>query len=255
MANYIHYNKKYDFNNIIDFNDPIKTFLLTAGVVNDDEFGALVIAGFQYIALSHSIHGMNTSELVARLAGSVRTSYPLALISSICVRSGIYHGGSIEKALIMINQYLGAAKNENDTDFDDFITKYVDSLFTNGKLFGFGHRIHKNPQNDQPGADPRVLGYLKIIKDIFKDKNSSELLLIYKLINRVRQNKPSLGCNSDFAIALLCSLLDINENNAYGLFTVCRIPGFCARIIRELLGKANARRSPFSSILPYILPK
>jgi len=80
-------------------------------------------------------------------------------------------------------------------------------------------------------------------------------LLIDILIRKIRIKKPSLGCNSDFAIALLCSLLGVNENDAGGLFVVCRIPGFCARIIRELLGKANARRLPFPSILPYILPK
>ncbi len=33
---------------------------------------------------------------------------------------------------------------------------------------------------------------------------------------------------------------------------MCRIPGFCARIVRELLGKPNARRLPFVPILPYI---
>ncbi len=267
IANQLHFNR---YNNYYEgeYFDPIKTFLIVSGVINNNDIGNKISNGFQRIALSHIAHGMSSAELVARIASSVRTSYPIALISALCVRGGALHGGAMQIAIPMIKKYLEETnkimnmyeiKSLQDIDksieLNTFIEKYISSLLTSGKIFGFGHRIHKNPQGNEPCADPRALEYLEVINDIYGIYYPKELLLVDKFTKIVRKIKPSLGCNSDFAIAVFCVLLNVPENDAEGMFVMCRIPGFCARIVRELLGKGNARRMPFPVILPYIKPK
>lgn len=269
IANQLHYNRYRDFyEDKGESYDPIKTFLIVSGVIKNDDIGNKIANGFQRIALSHIAHGMSSAELVARIASSVRTSYPVALISALCVRGGVLHGGAMQVAIPMVKKYfietgkimsMHQIKSLDDIDksieLNAFIEEYVKSLLANGKIFGFGHRIHKNPQGNDSCADPRALEYLEVINDIYGITYPNELKLVNKFTQTVRKIKPSLGCNSDFAIAVFCVLLDVPENDAEGMFVMCRIPGFCGRIVRELLGKGNARRMPFPVILPYIKPK
>ena len=249
-------------------NDPIQTFLLFAGILKSgNSLNDRIAKGFQQIALSHIAHGMSSAELVARIASSVRTSYPQSLISALCVRSGAYHGGAMQRAIPMIITYFDEAKKimstyklniesiESDPKFLEFVNTYVSGLFKTGKIFGLGHRIHKSPDSDKPCADPRALEYLEVVREIYHDTKPLELLLVNIFLQEIKRQKPSLGCNSDFAIAVFCVLTSVPETDAEGMFVMCRIPGFCARIVRELLGKPNARRLPFAPILPYIPPK
>lgn len=267
IANQIHYQKFGNFytGSLPDINNQIKLFLIVAGIIHDNEFGNAVAKGFQRIALSHVAHGMSPAELVSRIASSVRTSYPIALITGLSVRSGIYHGGAMQQAIPMIKKFFEISKEkfnfketkdvEYNKEFDTFLVEYVTNLFSNGKIFGFGHRIHKSPLTTELSADPRALEYFNIINELFVHTNELDLKLSEKFVKSIRRIKQSLGCNSDYAIALFCVLMNIPENDAEGMFVMCRIPGLCTRIVRELLGKANARRLPFPVILPYIEPK
>lgn len=275
ISNQLHYEKNTNFvEDISDLSDihdmdPIEQFLLYGGIIKREEKNTTlynsICAGFKQMALSHISHGMSSAELVARVASSVRTSYTLALISALCVRSGVYHGGAMQKAMPMIDKYLKTFTYEctslritNQTiDTNECIKNkifnYINLLFTT-TLYGFGHRIHKSPDMDKPCADPRALEYLEIIDHIYKDTKPLELKLIKLFLDSVKKINSRLGCNSDFAIAVFCVLTNVPINCAEGMFVMCRIPGLCARIVRELLGKPNARRLPFAPILPYIRP-
>ena len=234
----------------------------------DSDFVNMIIKGFKRMALSHISHGMSLAELVSRISSSVRTSYPMSLIVGLYVRSGIYHGGAMQQAIPMIKKFLETVKEtfqfetieqiENNSNLMNFVTCYVDNLLSSRsgshKIFGFGHRIHKSPLETELLSDPRAIEYLSIRNNIFLETNPIELRLSDIFVGIIRKTKPSLGCNSDYAIALFCVLLNVPENDAEKMFTMCRIPGLCARIVRELLGKANSR-SPFPIVLPYIEPK
>lgn len=269
ISNQLHYKQLGTFySGELYESDPIKSFLLTAGVLHsENELNDKISAGFQQMALSHIAHGMSSAELVARIASSVRTSYPQALISALCVRSGAYHGGAMQRAIPMIKSYFDQAQKiissngltletiESDVTLNNWITGHINKLLADGKIYGFGHRIHKSPESGKSCADPRALEYLEIVHRIYDGEYPVLLKLVDKFLNTVRIAKSSLGCNSDFAIAVFCVLTDIPDSEAEGMFVMCRIPGFCARIVRELLGKPNARRLPFAPILPYIPPK
>ena len=141
--------------------------------------------------------------------------------------------------------------NNNNELLKDNINEYVNILFATDKLYGFGHRIHKDPKEGEYHVDPRAGEYLEIINDTFTTKYQNELILIYLFLDSIRKKKPPLACNSDFAIALFLYFINIRGTDAEGAFIISRIPGFCARIAREPLAKGNARRSPFPPMLPY----
>ena len=239
--------------------DPIKTFLCTAGII--PKTNEKIISAFKKITLSHIAHGMSPAEIVGRIAGSVRTSFPIALLSCIGVRGGIHHGGALKESMKMLSdycdQFINSLMNNIKTDQNEFVENYVTKLFKTGVIYGFGHRIHKNISKEELGisADPRAVEYFKIIKETFTESHHTIIISMAEmLIQKIKQLKPTLRCNSDFVIGLFCILSGVQHDHAGGLFLMCRLPGLCARIVRELRIKPNSRRSPFPTLLPYLLP-
>lgn len=220
--------------------DPVAKFLQTAGKT----LTLPQIATVKKIALAHVSHGLNSGELTARLAGSVRTTFPRALIASFNVRSGILHSGAVEECMRQTSEFLASSE-----DPDEFVAR----LFKNEKLYGFGHRIHKTNVEDSPdmlGKDPRVALYIDACREGFPEKKEQiERLVAYA--KAVRRARPSLGANTDFGASVLFHVLDLSANMATGFFAAFRSPGVCAQIVNELDVKGNSRRPPFPPVLPY----
>ena len=220
--------------------DPVTRFLETAG----KSLTALQIATVKKVALAHVSHGLNSGELTARLAGSVRTTFPRALIASFNVRSGILHSGAVNECMQQTGKYLMGSENPD---------KYIAHLIKSGKLYGFGHRIHKTDISDSPemlGKDPRVSLYIEACRDGFPEKKDQiDRLVAYA--EAVRRARPSLGANTDFGASVLFHALDLSANTATGFFAAFRSPGICAQIVNELDVKGNSRRPPFPPVLPY----
>lgn len=220
--------------------DPVAKFLQTAGKVLTPP----QIAAVKKIALAHVSHGLNSGELTARLAGSVRTSFPRALIASFNIRSGVLHSGAVNECMKQTNEYLASSENPDE---------YVARLLKNGQLYGFGHRIHKTDVNDSfdlLGKDPRVSLYIEACREGFPEKKG----LIDRLVayaSAVRRARPSLGANTDFGASVLFHVLDLSANTAVGFFAAFRSPGVCAQIVNELDVKGNSRRPPFPPVLSY----
>jgi len=220
--------------------DPVTRFLETAGKTLTPP----QIAAVKRIALAHVSHGLNSGELTARLAGSVRTSFPRALIASFNVRSGILHSGAVKECMRQTEEYL---EGSEDPDI------YVARLLNNEKIYGFGHRIHKTNSDDSPdllGKDPRVSLYIEACRKGFPEK----IELIDRLVDyatAVRRARPSLGANTDFGASVLFHALNLSANTAVGFFAAFRSPGVCAQIVNELDVKGNSRRAPFPPVLPY----
>lgn len=221
--------------------DPIETFLVMAGrKATPQELTAI-----RKIALAHSSHGLNSGELTAMIAGSVRTSFPRALIASLNIRSGIVHAGALTECMHQTQEYL-LLQEEPDL--------FVQNVLSNrGKLYGFGHRIHKTSPQDPVellGKDPRVAWYIQSVREGFPDKED----IINRLVayaSSVRKIRPDLGANTDFGASVLFHCLDLSPQVAAGFFTAFRIPGLCARIVNELSVKSNSRRPPFPTVLSY----
>lgn len=224
-----------------EISDPVAMFLHAAGKdVTDKQLAAV-----RKITLAHSSHGLNSGELTAQLAASVRTTFPRALIASFNVRSGILHAGAIDECMKQTKDYLVGGEDPE---------AYINRLLENeGKLYGFGHRIHKISPNDQSnllGKDPRVALYIDACLEGFPEK-SEDIDRLVKYASTVRQIVPSLGANTDFGAAVLFHSLELEPNAATSFFLAFRTPGVCAQIVNELAVKGNSRRPPFAPVLHY----
>jgi len=221
-------------------NDPVARFLQTAGKILTPP----QIVAVKKIALAHVSHGLNSGELTARLAGSVRTSFPRALIASFNIRSGILHSGAVSECMKQTSEYLTTSENPDE---------YVVHLPKNERLYGFGRRIHKidaDDPSDVLGKDPRVSLYIEACREGFPEKKDQiDRLVAYA--SAVRRAHPSLGANTDFGASVLFHALDLSANMATGFFAAFRSPGVCAQIVNELDVKGNSRRPPFPPVLPY----
>lgn len=239
-----HYSNKSDLGNSFDSemtSDPVAMFLYTSG----KNITPQQLKSVKRIALAHSSHGLNSGELTAQLAGSVRTTFPRALISSFNIRSGILHAGAVGECMRQTKAFL---------DCNEDSRTYINGILESGeKLYGFGHRIHKtNPDDpiDVLGKDPRVALYIDACLDSFPEK-SAEINKLIEYASTIRQMRPSLGANTDFGASVLFHTLELPAHIANGFFAAFRTPGVCAQIINELSVKGNSRRPPFPPVLPY----
>jgi len=123
---------------IEDVSDPVVAFLKASG----KDLTLSQIAAVRRVALAHASHGLNSGELTARLAGSVRTTFPRALIASFNVRSGKLHAGAVELCMNQTGEFLSSS-----TEAKAFIGSILSKKQV---LYGFGHRIHKISINDGP---------------------------------------------------------------------------------------------------------
>jgi len=221
--------------------DPVEMFLRAAG----KELTPLQVGAVRKIALAHVSHGLNSGELTAQLAGSVRTTFPRALIASFNIRSGILHSGAVSECMGQTSKFL-----ESDLTPEEYVSGMIER---GDRIYGFGHRIHKTDAKEPPemlGKDPRVPLYIEACREGFPEKAEKiERLIAYA--TALRKARPSLGANTDFGASVLFHSLDLSENVAAGFFTAFRSPGVCAQVVNELSIKGNSRRPPFPPVLPY----
>ncbi len=221
--------------------DPIALFLKCTS----KEYTAEQVDVIKRIALAHCTHGLNSGELTARLSGSVRTTFPRGIMASLLVRSGIVHAGALSECMMQTSDYL-----QSELSAEEFVSLLFSS---HGKLYGFGHRIHKIDASDSSevlGRDPRVHFYISCAREAFPDK-ADVIDRLVEYAKAIRKNKPTLGANTDFGASVLFNCLDLSPQVASGFFTAFRIPGICANIVNELQIKSNSRKPPFPPVLPY----
>jgi citrate synthase len=224
-----------------EVSDPIQAFMNLSGKASNPQ----QVDAVRTVALAHSSHGLNSGELTARLAGSVRTSFPRALIASFNIRSGVLHSGAVRECMDQTGQFL-----KGDQDAETFIRSIVGQ---GQKFYGFGHRIHKTDARDPVqllGKDPRVALYINATQKGFPEKADTIKRLI-GYAEAVRRVRPSLGANTDFGAAILFHAMQLSPQAAEGFFAAFRCAGVCANIINELQIKGNSRRPPFPEVLPY----
>jgi len=230
-------NKNYSIcDNFSDNYCPISAFLTQSGF-NLNIYQQNII---KKIMLIRATHGLSPGEFAARIAGSVRLSFPRALINSFIVRTGKTHGGALSYCMNIQSDYL---KQENKEE-------YISKIFKRGNVSGFGHRIHKVKNNYDIGSDPRVKFMIYNIEKCFPEKKDmiSELLDLAKKINNI---KPNLKPNTDYVAGILFHCLDLKSENGLAIFTIGRLPGLISEIIRQLDYKSNTLRPPLPVVLPY----
>ena len=218
---------------------PVRATLLQAGIVLDPA----QLNAFRRFLLVRSTHGLNPGEFAARIAASVRTSFPQALLAGLMVRAGNLHGGALRECMRLIDAYLATP------DRDGFVRRCLEA----GELYGFGHRIHKASvaaEAGPAGGDPRVSYLVAAARDAFPDMRSM-IDALEAFASRVRAAKPNLAPNNDFSAAVWFRCLGLVPEVGTAFFTMARLPGMIAQVVNQLDIKGNALRPPLAVNLPY----
>ena len=192
------------------------------------------------IMLIRATHGLSPGEFAARIAGSVRLTFPRALINAFIIRTGKTHGGALSYCMEIQEQYL---RTHDETLF-------AEELVKNGNVSGFGHRIHKYAGKNTIGADPRVAYMIREIYNCFPDKKA-KINRLLELADKINRLKPNLSPNTDYAAGIMFHCLEIAPEAGLGIFTAGRLPGLITEIIRQLDYKSNSLRPPLPVVLPY----
>jgi citrate synthase len=196
------------------------------------------LRAFRQFMLVHATHGLNPGEFTARIAASVRTSFPQALIASLMVRAGKMHAGALPECMRQIDAYLQATSRR----------AFVADLLGRGELYGFGHRIHKHGR--AAGGDPRVAFQIARAREAFPEL-AARIDAIEEFAQTVRDLKPGLAPNTDFGAATWFHCFGLAPEVGAGMFSMNRLPGLIAQVINQLDFKANALRPPLAVNLPY----
>ena len=218
---------------------PVGATLKQAGI----ELTTIQLEAFRQLLLVRCTHGLNPGELTARIAASVRTTFPQALIASLIVRAGAVHAGALVRCMKQIDSWLAASCED----------QVVEDLIRSGRLYGFGHRIHKLPLgtgNEALGADPRVAFLIDGARNAFPEMEA-RIAMLEGFARSVRRVKPTLSPNGDFAAAVWFHCIGFNPRVGSGFFEMGRLPGLIAQVINQLDHKANSLRPPFAVNLPY----
>jgi hypothetical protein len=226
---------------VVEHRCPVGATLAKAGIA----LTAAQLDAFRRFVLVRATHGLNPGEFAARIAASVRTSFPQALVTSVMVRAGNLHGGALRECMKLLDAYLAASSR----------SAFLHRSLEDGELYGFGHRIHKaNVASDGGGAvgDPRVGYLLAAAREAFPGMHAT-LDAFEALVADVRKAKPSLAANNDFGAAVWFHCLNVSPEMGTALFTMARLPGMIAQVINQLDVKGNALRPPLAVNLPYAL--
>lgn len=198
------------------------------------------LKAFRQFMLIHATHGLNPAEFTARIASSVRTAFPQALIASLMVRAGKVHAGALPECMRQMNVYLHAPSRQ----------AFVADLLRRGELYGFGHRIHKRGRSS--GGDPRVAFQVARAREAFPEQ-AAKIDALEEIAAIVLGMKPGLAPNTDFGAAVWFHCFGLSPEVGAGIFCINRLPGLIAQVINQLDFKANALRPPLAVNLPYTL--
>ncbi len=198
------------------------------------------LAAFRQFMLVHATHGLNPGEFTARIAASVRTTFPQALVASLMVRAGKVHAGALPECMRQMATYMKAPSRQ----------AFVADLLRSGALYGFGHRIHKHDRCS--GGDPRVAFQVARARDAFPEL-AQEVAALEEFTRTVERIRPGLAPNTDFGAAVWFHCLGLAPQVGAGVFSINRLPGLVAQVINQLDFKANALRPPLAANLPYTL--
>ena len=203
------------------------------------------LQAFRQFMLVHVTHGLNPAEFTARIASSVRTTFPQALIAGLMVRAGKVHAGALPECMRQMAACLQAPSKE----------EFAEGLLRAGELYGFGHRIHKRERaagGEAAGGDPRVAFQVARAREAFPEQQE-KIAALEEFAKTVSRMKPGLAPNTDFGATVWFLCLGLTPQAGAGIFCMNRLPGLIAQVINQLDVKANALRPPLAVNLPYTL--
>jgi citrate synthase len=172
--------------------------------------------------------GFGPSTFAARVVASSLSDIYSAVTAAIGSLKGPLHGGAnaeVMRMLLEVGEPANAQAWINQT------------LASNQKIIGFGHRIFKR------GGDPRVAILYKELQELAPLRDGQKWMEIQEIIaDRVLARK-GLYPNLDYLAGLAYYLMGFEVNLCTPLFAMSRVTGWCAHIMEQLAANKLIRPS------------
>jgi hypothetical protein len=197
---------------------------------------------FRQFTLVRCTHGLNPGEFTARIASSVRTTFPQALLASLMVRAGKVHGGALTECMRQLDGVLAAPSRQ----------AFARGLLDGGDLYGFGHRIHKpdpGAGEGAPGGDPRVAFQMAGAPGVSRAGGTDPCVRAVR--DDGRRDEADARAQYRFRGRRLVPLPRARPPGGLGRLHHEPVAGPDRQVINQLDYKANALRPPLAVNLPY----
>jgi citrate synthase len=173
-------------------------------------------------------HGMNASTFTARVIASTESDLASCVVGGIGALKGPLHGGAPQLVMNMLDD-IGSADN---------IQRWIDdSLNSNRKIMGFGHRVYRT-------TDPRA----EILREMARQASTPEFFALARgteeyAIRVLNERKPDrrLYTNVEFYSATVLNSVGLPRDLFPATFAVSRVAGWTAHILEQLIGNRLIR--------------
>jgi citrate synthase len=177
------------------------------------------------------------SAVAARTVFSGGNSLNAAVAAGV-LTLGDAHGGAIEKAAKMFQDYLKSKGEFKDADIKEMAASIVDDALKNKKrLAGYGHKLHT--------VDPRTKRLLDVAKDLNFGGNFVKLAASIADEFRLKKPEQKLPLNVDGCIAAIISDMGFDYRLGKGFFIIARSCGLVGQVFEEWM-----REKPFRRLSP-----
>lgn len=177
------------------------------------------------------------SAVAARTVFSGGNSLNAAVAAGV-LTLGDAHGGAIEKAAKMFQDYLKGKESMSDDEIKEMAAGIVgDALKNKKRLAGYGHKLHT--------VDPRTKRLLDVASTLNFGGNFVKLAVGIADEFRVKKPEQKLPLNVDGCIAAIISDMGFDYRLGKGFFIIARSCGLVGQVFEEWL-----REKPFRRLSP-----
>lgn len=177
------------------------------------------------------------SAVAARTVFSGGNSLNAAVAAGV-LTLGDAHGGAIEKAAKMFQDYLKGKESMADAEIKEMAAGIVDDALKNKKrLAGYGHKLHT--------VDPRTKKLLDVAAGLNFGGNFVKLAVGIADEFRAKKPEQKLPLNVDGCIAAIISDMGFDYRLGKGFFIIARSCGLVGQVFEEWL-----REKPFRRLSP-----
>jgi citrate synthase len=221
----------------------------------DQQFTRLEAETLDLALILHAEHGGgNNSTFAVHLVSSADTDTYSAIGAAIGSLKGFKHGGANIKVMGMMDDIKTHVKHwDSEGEVADYMGMILrgEAYDRTGLIYGQGHAVYTK-------SDPRAILISAKAEALAKEKNLTDELHLYKLIERltpevfkkVKNSDKDICSNIDFYSGFVYKMLGIPWELYTPLFAVSRVAGWCAHRLEETIAGGRIIRPAYKCVQP-----
>ena len=201
----------------------------------------------------HAEHGGgNNSSFTIHVVSSADTDTYSAVAAAVGSLKGSRHGGANIRVMEMMDDIKKNVKDwANESEIRNYLVKIASkqAFDRTGLIYGQGHGVYTI-------SDPRATLLRNKASELAKEKGVEEEFHLYNIIERLAPDvlfelhggKKRICTNVDFYSGFVYSMLGIPRELYTPLFAICRIAGWSAHRIEEIVAGRRIYRPAYKGI-------